>query len=450
MENLDGTIIATAAPAIATDLGTDAVAINAAMTSYLVTLAVGIPVSGWLTDRFGGRRIFMIAIAVFTIASLLCAISPNLLLLCLFRVLQGIGGSMMVPVGRLVVLRNTSKRDLLAATAYLTWPALLAPVIAPTLGGWLATYASWHWIFLINVPIGLVAFVAAWRLVPNQAKESVPRLDWFGFALCGGFLAALLLGMEQIGGSGQERTNWVLTAVLMIIAAALGVLLWRQLHRSPHPLLDLRPMRVPTFRVTNASGMVYRLVIFAVPFLLPLMFQLGFGWSAARAGLMLMALFAGNVMIKPATTPLIQRFGFRTIIVASCLCGGLTFLGCAFITGDTPTWIIVAVLFLSGVFRSIGFSGYNSLQFADITNDQMSEANTLSSTIQQVAAGLGVALGALIVRAADQLLRLTRPDSDPGLAYQISFGILAVIMLYPVLEALLGLHRRAGHEVARR
>ena len=198
MENLDGTIIATAAPAIAADLGVAAVDINVAITAYLVTIAVGIPVSGWLTDRFGGRRILLAAIATFTVASALCAVSGSLGMLVAARILQGIGGAMMVPVGRLVVLRATAKRDLLDATAYLTWPALLAPVLAPALGGWIVSVASWPWIFLINLPLGVVAFVVASRIVP---QESVPvgPLDWVGFLLCAGFLVCLLVGVELVG-----------------------------------------------------------------------------------------------------------------------------------------------------------------------------------------------------------------------------------------------------------
>jgi MFS family permease len=222
------------------------------------------------------------------------------------------------------------------------------------------------------------------------------------------------------------------------------------MRRRKHPLLNLSAMRIPTFRVVNASGMVYRLVISAAPFLLPLMFQLGYGWSAARAGLFVMALFAGNVLIKPATTPLIRRFGFRAIIVGSSAGGALVFAACALITKDSPSWLIIVLLFLSGVFRSIGFSGYNSLQFADIAPAQMADANTLSSTVQQIAAGLGVAVGALTVRAADTVLHAVRPEAGEQAAYQVAFVVLAVIMVYPVLEGLLGLHRRAGSEVAGR
>jgi MFS family permease len=426
MENLDGTIIATAAPAIATDLGVLPVDINLAMTAYLVTVAVGIPVSGWLADRFGGKRIFLIAIAVFTLASGLCAVSTSLPVLCAVRVLQGLGGAMMVPVGRLVVLRTTEKRDLLDAIAYLTWPALVAPVIAPFLGGWLSSYASWQWIFLINLPLGVVALVVAVRVVPAVQAQNVPGLDWLGFFLCGVTLATLLLGMEQVGAAEGRGSLAVV------------------------PLLDLHALRVQTFRVGNASGMVYRMAISAAPFLLPLMFQLAFGWDAVDAGLMVMAVFAGNVLIKPATSPLIRRFGFKAVIVGSAAGGVLMFAACAFLTPSTPLVVIAAVLFLSGVFRSIGFSGYNSLQFADIAPEEMTGANTLSSTIGQLAAGLGVAVGALALRLSEGVVREFAPQLGVLAHYQFAFAVLAVLMVYPVLEALFGLHHTAGGEVAGR
>ncbi|MET1004198.1 MAG: DHA2 family efflux MFS transporter permease subunit [Propionibacteriaceae bacterium] len=445
MENLDGTIIATAAPAIAADLGVQPVDINLTMTAYLVTVAVGIPVSGWLADRFGGKRIFMIAIAIFTLASALCAVSTSLTELSVFRVLQGLGGAMMVPVGRLVVLRTTEKRDLLDAIAYLTWPALVAPVIAPFLGGWLSTYAGWEWIFLVNIPLGVLAFVVAIRVVPSMAAGEVPALDWIGFLLTGLTLAALLLGMEQVGASG--RSGW-LVVTLLVTAGVAGVLtVWRMLS-ARHPLLDLRALHVQTFRVGNASGMVYRMAISAAPFLLPLMFQLAFGWTAVHAGLMVMAVFAGNVLIKPATSPLIRRFGFRTVIIGAASGGVLMFAACAFLTPQTPVPVIAAVLFLSGVFRSIGFSGYNSLQFADIPAEEMSGANTLSSTIGQLAAGLGVAVGALALRLSDAALDEWAPELGVLADYQFAFVVIAVLMLYPVIEAVFGLHRAAGGEVA--
>ena len=308
MENLDGTIIATAAPAIASDLGVQPVDVNLAMTAYLVTIAVGIPVSGWLTERFGGRRVLMTAIAIFTVASLLCAVSVDLPMLVAMRVLQGVGGALMVPVGRLVVLRATSKRDLLDAVAYLTWPALVAPVIAPALGGWIITVASWHWIFLINLPLGVLALVVAARIVPALDQEpDVPPLDWAGFGLCAGTLAALLIGLELLG--PQHGGGALPAAASLVGAVVLAGLTAFWLRRTAHPLLRFRALRLQSFRVSNLGGGVYRLVISAAPFLLPLMFQVGFGWSPVRAGFLVLLLFLGNVAIKPATSPLIRTAG---------------------------------------------------------------------------------------------------------------------------------------------
>lgn len=447
MEILDGTIIATAAPAMAIDLNVAPVDMNVAMTAYMITIAVGIPVSGWLTDRFGGRRIFMIAVALFTIASILCALSVSLPMLGAMRVLQGLGGAMMVPVGRLVVLRATAKRDLLDAIAFLTWPALVAPVIAPALGGWLVTYLSWHWIFLINIPLGIAALVAAWRLVPKTRTGEVPSLDWVGFLVSGASLAALLLGVERIGNASH---HWLAGAILMVVAIGLGVVTVLRMRRAAYPLLDITALRVLTFRVSNGSGMVYRMIINAAPFLLPLMFQVAFDWSAVNAGLMVLMLFAGNVLIKPATTPLIRRFGFRLVIIGSALGGAVMFACCAFLSRDTPLVVVALVLFASGVFRSIGFSGYNSLQFADIGERQMAGANTLSSTIGQVAAALGVAFGALALRIGDGLFGAIAPDLGVLANYHFVFAVMAVVMLFPVLDAVFGLHARVGHEVAAR
>jgi hypothetical protein len=378
-------------------------------------------------------------------------------MLCAFRVLQGLGGAMMVPVGRLVVLRMTQKRDLLDAIAYLTWPALVAPVVAPFLGGWLSTYASWEWIFLINLPLGVLALGVAVRVVPGREVEgvtgtAVPPLDWLGFGLCGVALATLLVGMEQVGAghAGGALPTGTLTAALLVVAAVTGVLTVLRMLRAEQPLLDLHAMRVVTFRVGNASGMVYRMAISAAPFLLPLMFQLAFGWSPVDAGLMVMAVFAGNLVIKPATSPLIRRYGFRTVIVGASLGGAVMFGACAFIGPDTPLVVVAAVLFLSGVFRSIGFSGYNSLQFADIAPEQMTGANTLSSTVGQLAAGLGVAVGALALRLGEGVLRAWAPELGVLADYQFAFGVLALLMLYPVLEAALSLHAAAGDEVAAR
>ncbi|HSU35227.1 MAG TPA: MFS transporter [Propionibacteriaceae bacterium] len=443
MENLDGTIIATAAPAMAADLGVAAVDINIAITAYLVTIAIGIPVSGWLTDRFGGRRILLIAIVTFTLASVLCAISSSLAMLVGARILQGIGGAMMVPVGRLVVLRATSKKDLLDATAYLTWPALVAPVIAPALGGWIVSVASWPWIFLINVPLGMVAIVIAARIVPREALRSVGPLDWVGFILSAVFLLSLLVGVELLGSARVPALGMVVGAVAVTILALLTGAWFRH---AAHPLLRFGALRKPSFRVSNVGGSVYRLVISAAPFLLPLMFQVGFGWSPVLAGTLVLMLFLGNVGIKPATSPVIRRFGFRAVLIASIAGGAVVFALIATLSASSPLPLVMGLLLLSGVFRSVGFSAYNSLQFADIEPAQMSYASTLSSTMQQVAGALGIAVGAVVVRVADRILG---PSALPAWPYLVAFVVLALLMIWPLVEAI-RLHRGAGDEVAAR
>jgi EmrB/QacA subfamily drug resistance transporter len=445
MEILDGTIIQTAAPAMAADLGVRPVDINLAMTVYLLALAVGVPVSGWLADRFGTKRIFCIAIVIFTIASALCAVSTSLPMLCVMRILQGVGGAMMVPVGRLAVLRAVDKRDLLDAMAYLTWPALLAPVLAPVLGGILADTVGWEWIFLLNIPLGIVAFLAALKYVPAVEDPSRDNLDWWGFGLVGIALAALVLGMEQ---AGADPADWLLGAGLLVVSACVGAGAFLRLRRARHPLLDLSALRIPTFRVGNVGGGMYRLLIGAAPFLFVLLFQAGFGWSASQAGLMVMAVFLGNILIKPATSPLIRRFGFRRVIVGANLCGALVYAGCVFLTPSTPLPITASLLFASGVFRSIGFSGYNSVQFADVPTALTSRANTLASTMQQVATGLGIAVAALIVRVTT----LAADAVDPGrpeLGYRWAFGVVALLLLLPAIEAM-RMPAQAGAEVAAR
>ena len=444
MEILDGTIIATAAPAIADDLGVAPVDVNAAMTGYLVAVAAGLPISGWLTDRFGARRILLLAIALFTVTSALCAISPDLPTLVAARVFQGLGGALMVPVGRLAVLRVTEKGDLIDAIAYLTWPALLAPVIAPALGGWIVTVASWHWIFLINIPLGVLAFVVGARIVPPHRSPVAP-LDWVGFLLCAGFLAALIVGLE----SARPTPSGGLDPLLLVAGAGAAALLlstWAWFGRTPHPLLRFGALRVSSFRVTNLGGSVYRMVITAVPFLLPLMLQLGFGWSPVRAGVFVLLLFAGNVLIKPATSPLLRRLGFRTVLIASIIGGALVLVAIALLQPTTPTWMVALTLVLSGVLRSVGFSAYNSLQFADIDPADLADANTLSSTLAQVGAALGVAVGALLLRLCDHALGGSAAPLD---AYSLTFVLLAVIMTPPLVQAF-RLHRTAGQELTRR
>ncbi|MDX1875522.1 MFS transporter [Mycolicibacterium sp. 120266] len=419
MEILDASILTPAIPAIAGQFGVDAVDVNVAITAYLVTVAVLIPASGWMADRFGIRRVFIAAIAVFTLASVGCALSVSLPMLVGMRVAQGIGGAMMVPVGRLAVLRSSGKADLVRAIAVLTWPALAAPVLAPVLGGAIATLGSWRWIFLVNIPLGVIGFLLALRLIRGRPAPERTPLDWPGILALGGGVAAALIALERIRVTG---TDWLFvgacgTGAVVLLAAAV-----RHLLRTATPLVKLRVLRVRTLRITVSAGSLYRLVITAVPFLLPLQFQLQYGWTPFAAGLMVAALFAGNLTIKPITTPLMRTFGIRTVLlvngVASVACFGLL----AALRPGVPVAVIAVVLYLSGALRSIGFTAYNSLAFSDVDGDELTHANTLNASVQELAAGLGIALAALL------LSLLT--------SYALTFLVLGAVMAVTLVETL--------------
>ncbi|WKG06686.1 MFS transporter [Mycolicibacterium sp. HK-90] len=430
MEILDATIIVPAIPLIAASFGVDAVDVNVAISAYLVTVAVLIPASGWLAGRFGTRRVFIVAIAVFTVASVGCAVSASLPMLVGMRILQGVGGAMMVPVGRLAVLRHSGKADLVRAIALLTWPALTAPVLAPVLGGAIATLGSWRWIFAVNIPIGVIGIVLALKLVRGGPQSSVRPLDWPGLLALGSGIAAALIALENIRVSG---TDWRLVtacgaAAVLLLAGAV----WRLLTASA-PLVQLRVLRVHTLRITVAAGSLYRLVITAVPFLLPLQFQLEFGWTPLAAGVMVAALFAGNLTIKPVTTPLMRRFGIRTVLLvngaASVACFGLL----ALLQPGLPVAVMAAVLYVSGALRSIGFTAYNSLAFSDVEGEELTHANTLNASVQELAAGVGVAVAALL------LSQLT--------SYALTYLVLGALLAL-TLVATVRLPRRAGAHVS--
>ncbi|MCW3768100.1 MFS transporter [Paenarthrobacter ureafaciens] len=439
MEFLDGTVLTTAIPSIASDFRVPAADVNITMTAYLVTVAMGIPLSSWLAERMGARRVFCFAIAVFTIASLLCAVSQDLTMLTLSRVAQGAGGAMMVPVGTLVVLRGTPKSELLRATAYLVWPGLLAPVLAPMVGGALTTFLSWHWIFLINLPLGLAAFIAALRLVPRTAVGDKRRLDWLGLLLTTLGVGALVVGLETLGGHAPGRVAAVVVGGGVLSLA--GAVWW--MTRVKVPLFNLGVFGTRTFRATSTGGFIYRLTISSVPFLLPLMFQDGFGWDPLKAGVMVAAVFVGNIGIKPATTPIIRRFGFKPVLVFASFASAVTFVLCAFLSAETPEPVIFGLLLLSGAFRSIGFSAYASVQYADIVPEQLPSANAISATLVQLAAGAGIALGALFLRLFETAGFLGGGNT----AYKGAFLAMAVLMLVSTVDSLM-LHRDAGAEVS--
>ncbi|MGV8927889.1 MAG: MFS transporter [Ewingella sp.] len=445
MEFLDGTIIATALPAMAHSFGVSAVDLNIGISAYLLTLAVLIPASGWIAERFGARNVFSAALLIFTLSSLFCGLAHNVTEFVVMRIIQGIGGAMMVPVGRLVVLRTTPKDQLIKAIATLTWPALVAPILGPPIGGFITTYASWHWIFFINVPLGALAIILAWRLLPNKISSGKQPFDIKGFIMMGVAMLCLVIGLELCS---KQQVNLTYTLSLLTIG---GITLWmavRHLRNAAFPMIRLDSLKVNSFRITMRGGFIFRTTISAVPFMLPLMFQVGFGLDAFHSGVLVLAVFAGNLMMKPATTPLIRYFGFKKLLIGNGLLSALSLLVCAFLTPSSPEVLTIMMLFWGGLCRSMQFTGISTLAFAEVPDTEMSSANTLFSTSLQLAAGLGVTLGALSIRAGELIATYAGLTSIPGIAFRLGFAMIALVTALAVID-IARLAPNAGDVVSR-
>ncbi|QBM23889.1 MFS transporter [Citrobacter arsenatis] len=444
MEFIDGTVIATALPDMAKSFGVQAVDLNIGISAYLITLAVLIPASGWIADRFGARKVFTLALAIFTLASVLCGLSESLESFVAMRILQGVGGALMVPVGRLAVLRTAPKHQLITAIATLTWPALVAPIIGPPLGGFITSYANWRWIFFINVPLGMLAIALALRFIPDIHDDERRPFDTAGFIATSVAMVSLVYAMELLG--TQQPQGW-LTAGLLALGTVTFLFALHHFRRAAWPMIRLDAMSVPTFRVTMYGGSLFRASISAVPFLLPLMFQVGFGMNAFHAGSLVLAVFVGNLTIKPATTPLIRWLGFKKLLLINGALNVLALLACALITPQTPVWVILLVLYLGGVFRSIQFTGVSTLAFADVPASQMSYANTLFSTATQLAVGLGISLAAIGIRIGDEISEWLALNTIPGIGFRLAFVAIAIICLVGMVDTL-RLARDAGSAVS--
>lgn len=444
MEFLDGTVIATALPEMARTFGVDAVDLNIGMSAYLLTLAVLIPASGWIADRFGARKVFTLALGIFTAASVLCGLAGSTEQFVAMRILQGIGGALMVPVGRLAVLRTTPKHQLITAIATLTWPALVAPIIGPPLGGFITSYASWRWIFYINLPLGLAAMALAWRLIPNVHDDERRPFDSIGFLGTAIAMICLVYGLEMLG---EANINVPATATLLTVGAGALWFSLRHFKRTPYPMVRLEALAVQTFGVTMYGGSLFRTSISAVPFLLPLLFQVGFGMNAFHSGLLVLAVFAGNLAMKPGTTALIRALGFKTLLIINGLLNVAALLACAFLTPHTAIGVTLVILFLGGMFRSMQFTGISTLAFSDIPAKQMSYANTLFSTATQLSTGLGITLGAIGIRLGEKISAWLDLSAIPGVSIRISFILITLICLAGLID-LLRLPRDAGSSVS--
>jgi EmrB/QacA subfamily drug resistance transporter len=392
MQNVDSTVIATALPAMAKSFHADPLHMSVTLTSYLISLSVFIPASGWVADHFGSRQVFRAAIVIFTLASVLCGFAPSLWFLVGARILQGLGGAMMVPVGRLVLLRSVSKQQMIAAMSWLTVPALIGPILGPPLGGFIVTYFSWRWVFDINLPIGIIGAIAVTLFIPDIREPGRGgRLDFPGLLLTGFAMAALMAGFETVG-RDLVPLIWTLAAFLLGAGASLAYTMHARRH--PQPALDFSLMQIPTFANSVIAGSLFRVAVGAMPFLLPLMLQIGFGKSPLQSGLVTFASAVGAIGMKPAAQPLLRRFGFRrTMMINGGLGAGFIALNAIF----SPAWpslLMSAVLLAGGFFRSLQFTAFNTIAYSDIPRARMSAATSLYSTVQQLTLTMGIVIGA--------------------------------------------------------
>jgi EmrB/QacA subfamily drug resistance transporter len=422
MENFDGTVITTALPAMSRSLHSDPVTLSIAVTAYLVSLAVFIPVSGWLADRFGASVTFRAAILVFTIASVCCAVAANVPELVAARCLQGMGGAMMLPVGRLIILRNFDRSQFVQAMSFVTTPALIGPILGPPVGGFITTFLSWRWIFFLNVPIGILGIVLAWLWIGNEREDETRPFDVVGFTLTGIAVATVMSAFDLlVRGDGGS-----LTRLLLLCGAAFGAAAIVHARRATWPLVDVSLLRLRTFAASMGPGNIFRATMFATPFLLPLLLQVGFGMSAFESGLLTLSAAAGALTMKAATPHLLRRFGFRSVLVGNGILTGLCTLALATFSSTTHVALIVGVILLFGTGRSLQLSTLNSFTFASVPANKMSAATSFSAMLQQLSAGIGIAASAFLLH---EIVAFRNAPAAALNAFDIRFAIAATAIV---------------------
>lgn len=403
MQTLDGTILNTALPAMARDLAEDPLRMQGVVIAYMLTVALLIPASGWLADRFGTRRIFVSAIVLFSLGSLFCAMSTSLSQLVIARVIQGMGGALMLPVGRLVVLRAYPRSEFVRVMTFIALPGLVGPLIGPTLGGWLVEYASWHWIFLINLPVGLLGCAAAYRFMPDLRSAERIRFDTVGFLLFGAAMVLITIALE---GLGELHMPHARVLMLMVIGSACLAAYWLRAGHVDKPLFSPSLFRIRSFAVGIFGNLFARLGSGALPFMLPLLLQVALGYSPAQAGMMMIPLAAGAMLIKPLAKPLIDRLGYRRILIGNTLLLGSLIASLATIDVATPMYLLLLHLSLIGMVNSMQFTAMNTVTLVGLSYQDASSGNGLLSVVVQLSMSLGVAsagalLGGFTVPGAD-------------------------------------------------
>lgn len=405
MEQLDGTILATALPVMAADLHEDPVALKLALTSYFLALAVFIPLSGWVADKFGARHVFRSAIIVFTLGSILCGFSNSLLTIIAARSIQGMGGAMMTPVGRLVLVRTAPRHELVRAMAWLAMPALIGPIVGPPLGGFIATYFDWRYIFWINVPIGLLGVMLSSYFIPQIKETNVRPLDLKGALLSALGLSCLVFGFTIVGRGFAPPLIDALIITTGLFACGAYI---RHARVAPYPILDLGLLRTPTFHAAIYGGFLFRVGVGATPFLIPLLLQKGFNLSASQSGMITFVGAIGAMVMKVTAQPILNRFGFRHVLIFNALLSSAFILASACYTPKTPHLLIMMIILIGGFFRSLEFTSLNALAFADVVQKDMSNATSFTAVGQQLSLATGVAISA----AALEIMRSSHSGGD--------------------------------------
>ena len=396
MEQVDATVLATALPTMARDFSVSPPAMSIALTSYLLSLAIFIPASGKIADRFGSRTVFRSAIAVFVIGSLLCAQATSLWFLVLARLIQGLGGAMMIPVGRIVLMRSVDRKNMVSAMSWMLVPAMVGPIVGPPIGGLIVTYLDWRWIFYINLPIGIIGFTLVSFFIEEVKGPATGPFDLSGFILSGISLGSLLFGFEMSSRGGEGS----MAIFLISIGLLFGIAYLRHARRHPSPIMDFSLMKIPSFSTSMIAGSLMRITQGAHPFLLPLMMQLGFGLSAAASGTIVLATAAGSVTMKALQSHILRRFGFRNSLIVNGFISTAGYATCAFFRPDWPLPVIFVVLFFCGFFMSFQFTAYNTIAYDEIDRDRVSTATSFYTTFQQLMLSLGICIAALALHAS--------------------------------------------------
>lgn len=434
MEMLDGTIVTTALPKMSQYFHTGAATTALLVSVYLITSAIFIPLSGWMAKRFGKKKIWIIAVIIFTLSSLTNALASNFLFLLLTRIIQGISGSLMTPTARLIVLEKTPASKLLKMVSYLIWPALIAPAIAPLVGGFFVTYWSWQWIFLINVPIGLIIALLGIRWIDADDGKTKNAFDLLGFIEIASASSLVLVGAEL---ATHGENYWAIALGLIAIGVILVFIVSKHLKKVESPLFSIKALKVTSFRICQTSGSVLWLCVGALPYILTVFLQTVFHWSAVKAGSYVLFIFIGNIGIKPFTNAIIRKLGYRSSLLISFGMVFITSVALAFIHVNTFSIYIMFLALVSGAGRSLALTNYNGLSFSEIAPQDRNSANTLNTVVMTLAQGLGISLITVVV----DILQIYFPIYT---AYELGFVFLGLLMIFPVIEVLF-LPKNIGH-----